>query len=204
MSEIEPEGLWVTIAELARLKGISRQSASERVDRLEHSGHLTTRRQGRSRLVELASYDHAIGRAGDAAREIGTEMRRGSSTTAPTAALRDAQTDRAHYDAKLKALDFAERTRQVVPVKGDHGLETALIKVSETIIRDIGAPMSWISEVHEAALKGEPQLRRVLQEKVRGLRADVAKHLLAIAAEAATAEEAGIEIDIHFEERITP
>ena len=123
------------------------------------------------------------------------------SPAAPTAALRDAQTDHAHYQAKLKALDFAERTRQLVPVKGDHGIEGALIKVSETIIRDLGAPLAWISELQEAALKGEPQLRRLLQEKVRGLRADIAKHLLAIATEAATAEETGIEIEIHFDER---
>lgn len=204
MSDTEPEGLWVTIAELARLKGISRQSASERVDRLERSGHLSTRRQGRSRLVELASYDHAVGQAGDAAREIGAEMSRGASTAAPTAALRDAQTDRAQYEAKLKALDYAERTRQLVPVKGDHGIETALIRASETLIRDVGAPLQWISKIYEAARLGEPQLRRVLREMVTSMRADIAKHLLAIAAEATTAEEAGIEIDIHFEERTTP
>lgn len=208
MSETEPEGLWVTIAELARLKGISRQSASERIDRLERSGNLSTRRQGRSRLVELASYDHAVGQAGDAAREIGAEMRRGSvpagSPAAPTGALRDAQTDRAQYEAKLKALDFAERTRQLVPVKGEHGIEAALIRVSETIIRDVGAPLQWISKLHEAARQGEPQLRRVLREMVNSMRADIAKHLLEIAAEATKAEEAGIQIDIHFEERTTP
>jgi DNA-binding Lrp family transcriptional regulator len=208
MSDTEPEGLWVTIAELARLKGISRQSASERVDRLERSGHLSTRRQGRSRLVELASYDHAVGQAGDAAREIGAEMRRGSSPAgtpaAPTGALRDAQTDRAQYEAKLKALDFAERTRQLVPVKGEHGIEAAVIRVSEILIRDVGAPLQWISKIHEAARQGEPQLRRVLREMVNSMRADMARHLLELAAEGTKAEEAGIEINIHFEERTTP
>ncbi|MFN3508783.1 MAG: hypothetical protein ACK4ZU_14985 [Allorhizobium sp.] len=204
MSDTEPEGLWMTIAELARLKGISRQSAAERVDRLERSGQLSTRRQGRSRLVDLASYDHAVGQAGDAAREIGAEMRRGASTAAPTAALRDAQTDRAQYEAKLKALDFAERTRQLIPVKGEHGIEAALIRVSEVLIRDVGAPLQWISKLYEAARQGEPQLRRVLREMINTMRADMAKHLLELATEATLAEEAGIEIDIHFEERTTP
>lgn len=204
MSETEPEGLWVTIAELARLKGISRQSASERIDRLERSRHLSTRRQGRSRLVELASYDRAVGQVGDAAREIGAEMRQDASPAAPTAGLRDAQTDRAQYEAKLKALDFAERTRQVIPVKGQHGLETALVKVSEVIIRDLGAPMNWIDELEDAARKGEAQLRRVLRGKLLELRRTVASHLMELATEATTAEEAGIQIDIHFEERTTP
>lgn len=90
------------IAELARRKGISRQSASKRVDRLERSGHLPTRRKGRSRLVELASYDHAIEQAGDDAREIGARTRRGSTPAAPTGTLRDTQTDRVQYEACAK------------------------------------------------------------------------------------------------------
>ncbi|KQV32252.1 hypothetical protein ASC97_01250 [Rhizobium sp. Root1203] len=58
------DGIWITIAELARRKNITRQSAGERVARLERGGFLVTRSEGvgRKRYVDLAAYDRAVGR----------------------------------------------------------------------------------------------------------------------------------------------
>lgn len=201
-AEAGPDGHWVSVSDLAKIKGISRQTASEKVGRLEKEGRLTTRMNGRLRMVELATYDRIVGQVGDGAREIGQQTRRG--TVAPTlpgtgTALRDSQADKALYEAKLKALDFGERTGQLLPLQGEHGLEAALVKVSDKIVRDLGAPMNWVTDLMDAARNGEPALRRVMQGKIRELRKTVAEHLMALAGEAAEAERAGIQIDIHFE-----
>lgn len=202
-------GVWLTIAELARRKGVSKQAATKRVNRLVEEGKLIVRADGRNRLVDLATYDRVVGQVGDAYKEQAAETIRGQrgekQSRQPTLdevtqpGLRDAQTERAKYEARLKALDFAERTGQVVPLKGEHGLEGALIKVSDLIVRDAGQPMQWVDEIMEAARKGEPHLRRLLRGKVAEMRRSMAEHLLALSGEAAQAETDGIQIDIHFE-----
>ncbi|MGO7148982.1 winged helix-turn-helix domain-containing protein [Rhizobium ruizarguesonis] len=191
------DGVWLTIAELAKRKGISRQSASERINRLEQDGLIATRRVGRSRQVELATFDRAVGQAGNAFREQGAETKR-ETTEPPTAALRDAQTQRAQYESKLKALDYAERTGQLVPIKGDHGVETALVKATEVIIRELGAPMNWVSEILDTVRDGEPALRRLLRKKIHKQREVIAARLTAVAGEAAEAERVGVQVDLDF------
>lgn len=207
-------GVWVTVAELARRKDITRQTASEKVAKLESEGRIQTRRDGRSRLVELASYDRAVGQVGNASREMGAETRRdldGRSDVAPSspqgpaappanAALRDAQTERARYDAQLKALELAERTGAVVPVKGDHGVETALVKVAEKMLRDLNAPLQWVTEIMSAAREGEPALRRLLRTKIREQRGKVASSLMELAGDAAESEAAGVTVDLDIED----
>lgn len=202
-------GVWLTIAELARRKGVSKQAATKRVNRLVEEGRLNVRAEGRNRLVELATYDRLVGQVGDAFKEQAAatvrETRAEKSPRQPTLeevtqpGLRDAQTERAKYEARLKALDFAERTGQVVPLKGEHGIEGALIKVSDQVVRHLGQPMQWVDEIMEASRKGEPQLRRLLRSKVAELRRAIAEDLLKISGEAAQAEADGIQIDIHFE-----
>ncbi|MGO7576586.1 winged helix-turn-helix domain-containing protein [Rhizobium ruizarguesonis] len=191
------DGVWLTIAELAKRKGISRQSASERINRLEQDGLIATRRDGRSRLVELATFDRAVGQTGNAFREQGAETKR-ETTEQPTAALRDAQTQRAQYESKLKALDYAERTGQLVPIKGEHGVETALVKATEVIIRELGAPLNWVSEILETVRDGEPALRRLLRKKIHKQREVIAARLTAVVGEAAEAEKVGVQVDLDF------
>jgi DNA-binding transcriptional ArsR family regulator len=191
------DGVWLTIAELAKRKGISRQSASERINRLEQDGLIATRRDGRSRLVELATFDRAVGQTGNAFREQGAETKR-EATEQPTAALRDAQTQRAQYESKLKALDYAERTGQLVPIKGEHGVETALVKATEVIIRELGAPLNWVSEILDTVRDGEPALRRLLRKKIHKQREVIAARLTAVAGEAAEAERVGVQVDLDF------
>ncbi|OWV94256.1 hypothetical protein ATY81_12455 [Rhizobium sp. R72] len=193
-------GVWITVAELARRKGVSKQTAAEKVNRLEDEGRITTRREGRRRLVELATYDRAIGVVGDAAKEIGAETKRDDGADPANSGLRDAQTERAKYDAQLKALDLAERQGQLVALRGEHGLETALVRVTEALLRDLGAPLNWVSEILEASREGEPALRRVLRNKVRDQRTAMAQTLAKLAGEAAEAEKAGLQVDFMFGE----
>jgi DNA-binding transcriptional ArsR family regulator len=191
-------GLWITVAELAQRKGLTRQTVAERVNRLEEEGRISTRREGRSRLVELAAYDRAVGAVGDAAKEIGAQTKRDEGSS-ENSGLRDAQTERAKYEARLKALDFAERSGLVIPVKGENGIEGALIKICDQVLRDLGTPMQWVDDLMDASRKGEPHLRRVIRTKIAEQRKLVAEHLMALAGEAAQAEADGVNINIHFD-----
>lgn len=198
--EAMPDGRWVSVSDLAKMKGISRQTASEKVAKLESEGRLETRKNGRLRMVELATYDRLVGQVGDASREMGAATKKGGDETSGNGgALRDAQTEKAKYETRLKALDFAERSGQVVPLKGEHGIEGALIKVCDSVVRDLGMPMQWIDEIMEAARKGEAPLRRLMRNKIAEQRKAVAEHLLAVSGEAAKAEAQGIDINIHFD-----
>jgi hypothetical protein len=171
---------------------------AERVNRLEEEGRISTRREGRSRLVELAAYDRAVGAVGDAAKEIGAQTKRDEGSS-ENSGLRDAQTERAKYEARLKALDFAERSGLVIPVKGENGIEGALIKICDQVLRDLGTPMQWVDDLMDASRKGEPHLRRVIRTKIAEQRKLVAEHLMALAGEAAQAEADGVNINIHFD-----
>ncbi len=193
-------GVWITVTELARLKGVSKQTIAEKVNRLESEGRLTTRREGKKRLVELAAFDFAVGQVGDAFKELAVETGRGFRSDASAAGLRDAQTDRARYDAQLKALELAERKGLVVPLRGEHGLETGLATVAELIVRDLGAPMDWVGVIMQAANLGENAVRTLLREKIREQRAAIAQSLMKLAGDANDATADGFEIDLSLEE----
>jgi hypothetical protein len=136
------------------------------------------------------------------AKEIGAETKRDEGAPEANSGYRDAQTERAKYDAQLKALDLAERQGQLIPLRGEHGLETALVRVTEALLRDLGAPLNWVSEILEASREGEPALRRVLRNKVREQRTAMAQTLAKLAGEAAEAEKAGLQVDFMFGEGV--
>lgn len=197
MSTIDDGGVWVSVADLAKRKNVTRQSASERVAKLERAGLIVTRRDGRSKLVELATYDRAVGQVGDGAREQAAETKRDAAREPQASGpLRDAQAERATYDAKLKALDYAERTGQLVAVRGQHGIETAMIRITEEIVRDLQQPLNWIPDIMEASALGEPALRRLLRRKIHELRQSIASKMTGLLGEAQEAETAGVEIDL--------
>lgn len=199
-------GVWISVADLAKRKGISRQSAHERVARLEREGRISTRTEGRSRMVELASYDRAVGQIGDAAREVGAETRKDLATPIEAKAnpangkLRDAQTERAQYESRLKALDYAERVGQLVPVKGPHGIETGLVKATEKVLRELNAPLNRATDLMVAAREGEPAFRRALRDMIRAQRLAIASKLTELAGEAMDEQAAGVVVDIWDEE----
>ena len=203
---VDSLGVWVTISDLAKRKGVSRQSARERIDRLERAGLISTRQEGRSRLVELVSYDRAVGDTGDAGRETGAETKRElAASTEPkappaNAKLRDAQTERAQYETRLKALDYAERIGQLVPIKGQHGIETGLVKATERILRELNAPLNRVTDIMVAAREGEPALRRLIRDMIRAQRLSIATRLTELAGEAADDQAIGVSVDIWDEE----
>lgn len=183
--EADGGGVWVTCADLAKRRNISRQAATKRVAQLESEGKIQTRREGKSRLVDLAAFDRAVGEVGNAVKEQAADTSRGKSSSP---IMRDAQAERAVYDARLKALDLAERQRQLLPIAGPHGIEAAAAAIAATLARDLDGLIRYADEVATAVSKeGVAGARRVLKEisvKVRqqlaGSLAQVAENGLAV------------------------
>jgi hypothetical protein len=191
MTDIEAPGVWISIAELGRRRGISRASAKERVDRLESQGLVTTRRDGKARLVELAAFDRATGYAGDPAKELGAETAR-QDREPTSSAYRDAQTDRARYEAQLKALDLAERQGKLLPIDGPHGIEAAASAIGVSLARELdGLPRRADDIAAAVSREGVAGARRILKEIGTNIRNRVTDALMALAAEGEEAERAG-------------
>lgn len=190
-ADVDAPGVWVTCAELAKRKGISRQAATKRVAQLENDGKIETRRDGRSRLVDLAAYDKAVGEVGDAVKEHAAETSRERSAASPK--MREAQIERAQYEARLKALDLAERQGQLLPIAGVHGIEAAAATIGEVLARDLDGLARHAEDILTAGTKeGVVGARRALKEIAAKIRAKVTDSLARIAAQGEDAEREGL------------
>ncbi len=122
-------GLWVPIAELARMRGLARQVMYRKVDRLAAQGALEIRTDERgAKLVSPAQYDR-IGRDhADLAREMGAGTRRqpqarpSSISTAldpggesSSATYTREQARLKAYQADLAEMDLKERRGELTP-----------------------------------------------------------------------------------------
>lgn len=199
MSDLDlgPEGIWLSITEIARRKGVSKQALSKRVKSLEADGKVTVRRQGQSVLVDLVEYDRAVGDFGDASREAAAETVRaarrdqGDRSDPSSRGLRDVQLERARYETRMRALDYAERTGQLVPLRGPGGVEDAMVEASAEIIRSLDITMKHFDRIREAAKDGEPAARKVIKEIIHEQRMAIGKAMQAMAERGRAVEEAG-------------
>lgn len=74
----EPNDL-VSISAYAAEKGVTKQAISKAVDKFVAMGLLETRRDGRSVVFSRAAFERAKGAATDPARELATDMARGTA-----------------------------------------------------------------------------------------------------------------------------
>ncbi|WP_375764024.1 hypothetical protein ACE10X_02785 [Bradyrhizobium sp. Pha-3] len=171
-SELD-SGLWLSVAELARLKNLSRQSVHERVRRLAQAGNIDTRGEGRSLRVNLAQYDLAVGSTGDAAREAGTATKAMADIDAPTSsAFRDAQTREKQYTADLKYLELQQRLGELVPVAE---AKAGARIMAESVLKVITRLPSHADALATAFTKaGVSQLRSELNAIVHNMRVEIA------------------------------
>jgi biotin operon repressor len=170
-------GLWLSISEIARQKGKSRQAVAKRVDALVEAGMLETKPgDNGTKLVNLAQYDRAVGETGDAFKEAGAETKAEADTDTPTSpALRDHQSRAAQYSADLKYLDLEERLGRLVPV--DEAKEGGA-KIGEAVVRIVGRLPTFAESLTAVAIKdGVPATRAMLKEIDRELRSAIAAAL---------------------------
>jgi biotin operon repressor len=133
---------WLSVSELAELKGKTRQTIWEKVVRLERDNLLVTKSgpQG-TKLVNVAEYDRVTNETTDFAREQAVATRTqqdvdsGEDGGDPTYAK--SQRRRMQYEADLKALELAERLGQLIRVdelnEAVGEMVSALIDVIETL-----------------------------------------------------------------------
>jgi hypothetical protein len=121
-------GVWLSITELAKREGVGKSTISERVAKLAAEDlELTKPGRGKQKLVNLARFLAAVGKAGDVAKELAAADRGAAEPNdddaAATPAYRDAQTRDRLLASELKRLqiqreqlELAERLKQVVSV----------------------------------------------------------------------------------------
>lgn len=199
------DGVWLTVSDIARRKGVSHQAVSKRVKSLEADGKITPRRDGKKTLVDLVEYDRAVGDFGDAAREAAAETVRSAKqeqTTKQSAVpdgMRDAQLERVRYEARMKALDYAERTGQLVPVSGPGGIEDAMVVAAEKILSVLDLMLRATPDLVIAAREGEPAARREIRKVIHSQRLAIGEAMRLLDQDGRKVEAAGgldTEIDI--------
>jgi biotin operon repressor len=118
-AEGAPEGLWLSLSDLARERGVSKQSIWKRVERFKLEGKVTLRKGQRGVvLVNVAEFDRATGESTDLARATQHAPTRCAPSAAPTQeglVYTREQARRASYDAELKRLDLAARMGKLIP-----------------------------------------------------------------------------------------
>lgn len=186
-------GLWLTITDLAALKGLGKPAISERVARFEAAGHLTTRPgKGRTKLVNVAEFDRAAGEIGDLAREQGAATRRGAALAAPPVAPQrsldpDApvytveQARSMAYKAELLRLELQEKEGKIVSVEI---VRAAAAHAGEEIVRIIERLPQAADDLAVALTKeGAHGVRLALKRVGLAMRTDIATALAEATAE---------------------
>lgn len=188
-------GLWLPVSEIAERLGVGKSTISEKVKALESEGRIATKPgKGRQKLINLAQYLTAVGKTGDAVKELAFEQRAEPDTPAapdapPEAArLRDAQTRRAMFDADLKEIELKEKLGALIPVAD---VQEAQQRAAEAIVRIVERLPTFAEEIAVAVGKdGANGARATLKKIRRDLRQAIADALTAVADAADAAAEA--------------
>jgi len=178
-----PDGLWVSGSELAKLKGVTKQTVSEKIARLVDAGKLEVRPgKGNAKLINVAAYDRAVGEITDLSRQQGAQTKAAATDTAtprdPT--FTKHQADKAGYEAELKRLDLEERLGRLRSVDE---IEAAAIVCGETIVRLVEQLALRADEIAAAVAKdGVTGARSALKAIQFDLRSKVAEAFTVLAA----------------------
>ena len=193
-------GLWVTIAELAEMRGLARQVMYRKVDRLIEQGALQVRTGKRGvKYVSPAEFDVAVGRIADLAREQGALTRRqvDADVEVPAIPASDGatytreQARRMQYQADLSRLELEEKLGSLVRVDR---LQAGVAACGAAIVQVLDRLPQASNDLAIAAAKdGEHGLRAALKALAVSLRADIATALTAIAVKAPAFDPASNE-----------
>lgn len=169
----------LSIADIARRKGVSKQAISKRVARLEQLGQIATQKGPRGTvLVSLAEYDRAVGETSELAHVQAPQPKIAAAVDAEHVYTREQAREKA-YAADLKKLDLDERLGKLVPIED---LAAAGGRIAETLVRQIDQMSGRAGELAAAVAKdGETGARSFLRTMGRDLREVLARELAALA-----------------------
>ena len=168
---------WLTISDLARERGVDKSAVSRRVARMEGLGLVTTRVQGKAKLVNLAEFNRAAASTVDGVRELN-----GRGATGPPDAgapnsddpvLAREQARRVGYSADLAKLDLDERLGRLVEVEAVRlSLETCALELVRVIDQ---LPARADALAAAVAKEGVAGLRAALRAVARAWRDTLAR-----------------------------
>lgn len=181
------EGLWLSVSELARERGISKVAVSQQLSRWAAKGvAVATRRSGRIMLVNVAEFDTARGAAGDQARQQGAQTKRNTQTGRGPAdpVYSHEQARRAAYEADLKRLELEEKLGQLIRVDD---LERACASCAEAMVRAVERSAFRADELAGAMMTGDrPAARAFLKALIHDLRQQLADEIAKLPAVASS------------------
>lgn len=199
----------VSLSELARKRGVSKQAIHKRVSAFAADGRLTVwTGPNRSVLVSEAAFDFAVGVMGDPVKEasaasaavlrgaVEAPIARPAPARMPTPpgdgvgetdtpAYRDAKARDAYYAAELKRLSFEKENGQLYRVTE---IEDAMVRISDAVRDAAKGIVSRAEEGAEALESGMPAFRRWLVQIGDDMCRALASKLRIIAAEAEAPE----------------
>jgi hypothetical protein len=186
---------WITVSALAERLGISKQSLSERVCRMEERQQLQTRRQGREKLVDADEFHRVSAQTQDAVRALnGSTAKRRQRQHPPAKAARSdsrkplesagnglaqEQARRASYSADLLKMQLDERLGQLLPRRD---VESAMIECATALTRVINKIPEHADVLAAAVAKdGAAGARCALKKFGINLRAELAAEMKLLA-----------------------
>jgi len=181
--------LMLSVSEVARMKGVSKEAVSKRVKRFEAQGLIATRTERGQKLVPLAEYDRLIDETTDFAKLRGE--------TAPAAARAPArstdenpvyvqeQARKLRYEADLKQIALKRQLGEIVAIAD---VERAMARCAEVIVRRIDRLPGLADELAGAVGKGGVDAARAwLRDTARDLRQALADSMRLLEGEEAAA-----------------
>lgn len=172
------DGLWMSVSELARERGVDKSAVSRKLQRLKDVGaQIATRKNGKSLLINVADYDVAVGEMGDRARELGEQTKKGTTSSSDPIYTRE-QARRMSYEADIKKIELMRLRGELIEVAN---LRDAAQVAGEAMVRAIDG---WIGKAEQLAADANvsvPAARAFLKLAMNDLRRDLARVLEGLA-----------------------
>lgn len=187
-------GGWISISELARLRGVDKAAISRRATRLEELGALATRPGPRgSKLINAAEFARAVENLTDTVREAngrrGGAARDGEGGASSDPVLAREQARKTQISADIAQLQLDELKGLLVRVAD---ISAGVAIQGETLARRIDQMLpEWADDLAAVVAKdGTAGLRAALKGKARELRGALADTFAALASAPAGQDQA--------------
>jgi DNA-binding transcriptional ArsR family regulator len=181
-------GVWVSVTELAAIVGLSKARVSQKVDKLEAAGLVTTRSEGKGRpkYVNRIEYQNAVDKLQDGVKRLGYEHRADNTAQSQPIVnkatqlgevtdLAISQAKKAECDAEMARIKLDEVKGSVLPL---YAVTDAMTRAAEVLVRGLDSLPAKLDDI-VALQKKEGSLAAKVYFKglIRDLREDLAKEL---------------------------
>jgi biotin operon repressor len=178
---LNADGFWLSMTDLAKARGVSKPAISQNLRDWRSRGiEVSTRKDGRQLLINVAEYDAARGEVGNQSYTQEAERDEPQSKVSTDPVFAREQAREKGYSADLKKLSLAKELRSTVAIDR---AEDELAKVAEPIIKAIDRLPTMADEVAAAisrdGVQGVRNELKIVAAELRNLIADGLTKLVA-------------------------